>query len=224
MEQTTIPARSGAATCVSKGHSISLINTHGHQVVDTWAFAMPEDQDTEREIEYMSMCHSRASLLALRPSIDQTMVSNRRRPMLTLVKDTSPGIHDTLIAACDIFRYQQLLPELEANGGYHDNCSDNLKTGLEKLRNQVDRGHTAFFVQKLVDATRGWTPDPLNLFMNIAWNDEGSISFEQTRSRPGDFVQLRAERDLIVAMSACPQDILSINGKDPVEAHFKISL
>ena len=30
------------------------------------------------------------------------LVTNRRRPILTLVEDTSPGLHDTLIAACDL--------------------------------------------------------------------------------------------------------------------------
>jgi uncharacterized protein YcgI (DUF1989 family) len=42
---------------------------------------------------------------------------------------------------------------------------------------------------------------------------------------PGGYVRLRAEMDIVIAFSACPQDILPINGKAgrPVEAHFTVS-
>jgi uncharacterized protein YcgI (DUF1989 family) len=41
---------------------------------------------------------------------------------------------------------------------------------------------------------------------------------------PGGYVRLRAEMELIIAFSACPQDILPINGKAgrPTEAHYEI--
>ena len=43
-------------------------------------------------------------------------------------------------------------------------------------------------------------------------------------STPGSYVRLRAEMDLIVAFSACPQDILPVNGRTgtTTEAHFSI--
>ena len=68
------------------------------------------------------------------------------------------------------------------------------------------------------------TPSPLNLFMNIPWTAEGQLSFEAPVSTPGSYVVLRAEMELIMAFSACPQDILPINGKAgrPTEAHFEI--
>ena len=52
----------------------------------------------------------------------------------------------------------------------------------------------------------------------------GGLSFEPPTTKPGDFVTLRAELDCIVAMSACPQDILPINGKTgtTTEAHYQI--
>jgi hypothetical protein len=40
--------------------------------------------------------------------------------------------------------------------------------------------------------------------------------------QPGDYVLLRAELDVIMAFSACPQDILPINNSRPVEAHFQV--
>ena len=48
------------------------------------------------------MEHTRTSISRLVPKVgDDVLVTNDRRPILTLIKDTSPGIQDTLIAACD---------------------------------------------------------------------------------------------------------------------------
>ena len=68
------------------------------------------------------------------------------------------------------------------------------------------------------------TPSPWNLFMNIPVASDGTVSFQAPVSRPGDSVTLRAEMDCVVAFSACPQDIVPINGVDciPTEAHFQI--
>ena len=81
------------------GEKLRLINTHGTQVVDTWAF------NADDMAECMSMEHSRVAIGGVFPRPGDTMVTNKRRPILTLVEDTSPGIHDTLIAACDRWRY-----------------------------------------------------------------------------------------------------------------------
>ena len=69
-------------------------------------------------------------------------------------------------------------------------------------------------------------PSPLNLFMNIPWNVDGTLGFAAPpRPVPGGYVRLRAEMDLVIAFSACPQDILPINGNagKPVEAHFTVT-
>jgi len=68
------------------------------------------------------------------------------------------------------------------------------------------------------------TPSPLNLFMNIPWTLSGALRFQPPLCKPGDHLLLRAEMDLIVAFSACPQDLLPINGEmmRTVEAHFEI--
>ena len=70
------------------------------------------------------------------------------------------------------------------------------------------------------------TPSPLNLFMNIPWTLEGALSFEPPVSTAGCYIRLRAAIDLVIAFSACPQDILPINGRagKPTEAHFRIEL
>ena len=192
----TSPARRGKAAFVSEGQSVRVINTHGQQVVDTWAFR--RDDLTE----FMSMEHSRASLGRIMPAVGQAMATNRRRPILTLIEDTSGGIHDTLIAACDRYRYELLGCE-----GYHDNCTDNLASALAELGLMPPE-----------------TPSPWNLFMNIPVGIDGSVSFEPPVSGPGDYITLRAEMDCIVAFSACPQDVIPINGVAcvPTEAHFQV--
>ena len=192
----TIPARRGKAAFVATGQSIRVINTHGQQVVDTWAFRR------EELTEFMSMEHSRTSLGRVMPVVGESMATNRRRPILTVVEDTSGGIHDTLLAACDRYRYELLGCE-----GYHDNCTDNLVAALAELG--------------LVPPE---TPSPWNLFMNIPIGADGSVSFEPPVSRPGDHITLRAEMDCFVAFSACPQDVVPINGVDcvPTEAHFQL--
>ena len=192
----TIPARRGKAAFVSKGQSVTVVNTHGQQVVDTWAFR--RDDLTE----FMSMEHSRTSLGRIMPAVGQSMVTNRRRPILTLVEDTSGGVHDTLLAACDRYRYELLGCE-----EYHDNCTDNLAAAMAEL-----------------GLTPPETPSPWNLFMNIPVGPDGSVSFEPPVSEPGDYLTLRAEMDCVVVFSACPQDIVPINGLDcvPTEAHFEV--
>ena len=193
---TTIPARRGKAAFVASGQTVKIINTHGQQVVDTWAFNRADPT------EFMSMEHSRTSLGRIMPVIGQSMVTNRRRPILTLVEDTSGGIHDTLLAACDRYRY-----ELLGCDGYHDNCTDNLAAALAELGLEPPE-----------------TPGPWNLFMNIPVASDGSVGFEPPVSNPGDYLVLRAEMDCIVAFSACPQDMVPINGADctPTEAHFQV--
>jgi len=64
------------------------------------------------------------------------------------------------------------------------------------------------------------------MFMNIPWLPDGTLGFAALpRPVPGGYVRLRAEMDLVIAFSACPQVILPINGKagKPVEAHFTIA-
>jgi uncharacterized protein YcgI (DUF1989 family) len=74
--------------------------------------------------------------------------------------------------------------------------------------------------------TGSHVPSPLNLFMNIPWTSGGGLSFAAPpKPLPGGYVRLRAEMDLVIAFSACPQDVLPINGRAcrPVEAHFRIA-
>jgi len=55
----------------------------------------------------MSLEHTRALILRLIPRVGDGLLTNKRRPILTIMEDTC-GVHDTLIAACDIYRYQAM--------------------------------------------------------------------------------------------------------------------
>ena len=193
---TTVPARKGKAARLLRGQSLRLVNTHGQQVVDTWAFSGADLG------EYLSMAHSHAHLSKILPTTGDTLVSNRRRAMLSFVEDNSGGIHDTLIAACDRRRY-----ELLGSVGHHDSCADNLRDALAEFG--------------LVPPD---VPAPLNMFMNIPVGPDGLVSFEPAVAPPGSHVVLRAEMDLVIVFSACPQDIVPINGRDcvPKDVQFEI--
>lgn len=192
----TIPARRGKAVFLKQGQPIRVINTHGQQVIDTWAF------NNADLTECMSMEHTRVAVGRIMVRVGDRLVTNRRRPILHLVEDTSPGVHDTLIAACDRYRYALL-----GCTAYHDNCTDNLAAALAEL-----------------GLTAPETPSPWNLFMNIPVRADGSLSFEPPVCKPGDYVLLRAEMDCVIAFSACPQDIVPINGVacTPTEAHVAL--
>jgi uncharacterized protein YcgI (DUF1989 family) len=191
-----IPARKGKAVQVRAGQSIKVVNSRGQQVVDTWAFSAKDIR------EFMSMEHSRVALGHIIPAPGDTLVTNRRRPILTFLEDTSGGIHDTLFAACDRWRYETL-----GCREYHDNCTDNLWAALAELGLQPPE-----------------TPAPLNLFMNIPIVDGNRVEIRPPVSTPGSNVTLRVEMDCTIAFSACPQDLLPVNGLQmrPTEAHFEL--
>lgn len=195
VERIRLPARRGIAIRLKRGQTLTVVNTHGQQVVDTWAFN-PDDLR-----EAMSMEHSRPFWLKLNPRQGDSLVTNQRRKILTLTEDTTPGVHDTLVAACDPTRYRQL-----GVVGHHDSCNENLFLALDALGLAVTE-----------------TPSPLNLFMNVPVHQDGRIEFAAPVSEPGQYVCLKAEMDAIVVLCACPQDITAVNGMSPQDVHYSIS-
>jgi uncharacterized protein YcgI (DUF1989 family) len=191
MSRQLIPARRAVAVRVPRGARVEVVNTHGQQVVDAWVFV--------DATEWMSMEHSRLHMGRVNPQVGDTLVTNHRRAILTFVADTSGGVHDTLLAACDRYRYELL----GAPG--HDNCTDNLHAAL---------------------ATAGMTipctPSPLNLFENARPAPDGTVEIAPPVSTPASSVTLRVELDAILVLSACPQDIAPTNGPGPRDAHFQV--
>jgi uncharacterized protein YcgI (DUF1989 family) len=191
-----VPARGSATQRLTAGQRVKVINTAGTQVVDCWAFTLADTG------EFMSMEHTRVELGRVCPRTGDPLYTNRRRPILTLTQDTSPGVHDTTLAACDVYRYQRLGAD-----GYHANCTDNLAAAM-----------------RAEGVALTATPCPLNLWENAAVRPDRTQVIAPPVSAPGDYVVLRAELDLVVVFSACPQDLVPTNGADavPRDAHFAV--
>jgi len=189
-------ARTGVALRLRQGQRLQIVNTHGTQVVDCWALN-PADLG-----EYMSMPHSRNVWYRLVPRPGDLLVTNLRNPILRLLEDTSPGLHDTLIPCCDATRYRQLGVE-----GRHPSCAENFEMALRAM--QIDPP---------------LPPAPLNLFMNVPIKANGALAVAPPDSKPGDHVILEAQMDCLVVLSACPHDIFPVNGADctPKDAAYAI--
>jgi uncharacterized protein len=194
VEELVIPARKGRAVRVATGDRVRVIDREGGQVADLFAFVAGDLS------EYLSAQHTRAALDRLFPTVGEAFHSNRRRPVLTLLEDSSPGLHDMLIAACDPERYQGL-----GVTGWHASCQENLQRALDA------RGLHVPLI-----------PQSVNLFMHIPVASDGSLGWEPARSRAGDAVTLQACAELIVAVSACPQDIVPINNLNPTSIGIEV--
>ena len=138
----------------------------------------------------MSMEHWRVTCGKYIPEIGDALVTIQRHPILTMVEDTSPDVHDMLIAACDPTRYAELGHE-----GDHANCQDNLHQAI------------AAFGIKLP-----FSPQPWNLFTNFPWFPDKSIQLLSPDTKTGDNIVFEAEMAIVVAISPCPQDITRICG------------
>ena len=75
-QKFTVPARKGRAVRLRRGQRIKVINTHGSQVVDTWAFYAADMS------ECMSMEHTRAVIEKMYPEPGEAFVTTHRRPIL----------------------------------------------------------------------------------------------------------------------------------------------
>ena len=181
---------------VPAGRSVKVVNTYGSQVVDCWAFSAAD------AAEFMSMEHTRVEIERVSPGVGDGLYSNKRRTLFTVVEDTSPGVHDTTLAACDVYRYERL-----GATGYHPNCTDNL---LSVMR---DEGVILRYV-----------PCPFNLWENAIIVPDRRQVIRPPVSKPGDHIMLRAELDVIVVLSACPQDMALTNGPDgkPKDVHYLV--
>ena len=191
-----VPAGRGLALSLAAGQRVRVINTHGTQVVDCWAFVASDIS------EFLSLEHCREVRQKILFDVGDQLVTNRYRPILTFIADTSPGEHDTLVAACSRSMFAML-----GRGENHSNCTDNLHAAL------ASAGHSSAV-----------TPSPWNLFMSAPVRDGRNIEFRRPRCRSGDYVELRAELDCVLVLSACPDDVYPTNGGDgrPVDAHVLI--
>ncbi len=182
---TTIPPRSGTAFVLAAGAELTVVDLEGEQVADLVAFAA--DDPRESLSNGRTFDYEQTLLLGA----GHRLWSNRSRPLLTIVRDDA-GRHDFLLAPCsrDTWRL--------CYGGRHDDvpgCFGNLAAALA--------GH-------------GIAPDAIptsfNVFMHVALEADGRLAVRPPRSRAGDRFVVRAERRLIVGLTACSAEA-SNNGR-----------
>ena len=143
--------------------------------------------------ETLSMHHSRSALYKLWFEPQDILVSNLFIPMLKIVKDTSEGMHDTLHAACSSGSY-----EFYNEPPPSTNCQDNLQNALNN-----------YSIDKSI------APCPWNLFELAHIKNNSSIIDKPSTAKQGDYIELEAQRSLIIVCSACPSKIGNISGFEP---------
>ncbi len=183
---------------VKAGEFIQIIDVAGRQCSDFVAFNTRQlEAGIERGLDPTT---TRSLMGAAYPSpglyskfFDQDM-----QPLVETIRDTV-GRHDTFNLACTAKYYDDL--------GYpgHVNCSENFNAELERFG---------------VAARKGWPA--INFFYNTSVDAQNAISFDEPWSRPGDYVLLRAQTDLVCASSACPCDVDAANGWNPTEIHVRV--
>jgi urea carboxylase-associated protein 1 len=186
-KDTTVPT--GANNYVSeipKGRYLRIIDLGGQQAVDFLAFDL-----ADTEVRY-----NNANSIKLNRTIYVTkgfrLYSDVAEVLMTVVEDTV-GRHDTIGGACSS-QVNKLRYGIDGTCA----CRDNFVAALRK------RGMSARDIHANI-----------NFFMNVPVQADGSAEIVEGLSTPGDFVELRAEKDTLVVMSNCPQFYNPCSGWNP---------
>jgi len=179
VETIEVPGYSGRGVFAKKGDHIRVTDVEGKQIGDVFALS------TADHSEFLSASVTRATIWKLFPEVGECFYSTLRRPILTFVEDSSPGVHDMLFAPCDLPLFQTL-----GCTEYHPNCRDNY------LKASAEIG-----IQHRV------VPDPVNIFENTPPRTDGELIAGPMPTKPGDYVVFRAEMDLVFVLTACSCDI-----------------
>jgi len=169
---------------VMQGQVFRIVDLGGNQAVDTLFYSA--SSATERYSATNTIC--RQQMLYL--TTGSMLYSNCGNVMLTIVADTC-GRHDTLGGACaaesNTVRYG--LDKFPMHS-----CRDNF---LHALAHDPVCEHLGMSKRDL--------PSNINFFMNVPVTAEGGLEFVDGLSAPGKYVEMKAEMDVVVLISNCPQ-------------------
>ena len=187
----TIPAKAAAAWTVDTGQIIRITDIEGGQVGDLVLFAL-DDRRERNSISWTRTRNIRNTAtyeppLGLAPG--STIWSTGYRVLATVVEDTSPvkGIHDLYGRMC--------------NRGMYEMYGVTPQDGCFELLQAVLGPH---------GVAPSEIPDAIGVFMNTQPDPETRVMrIHQPVTRPGDSISIRAEIDLLAAMSTCPMDVLA---------------
>jgi urea carboxylase-associated protein 1 len=193
----TVLAGDGWIHEIKEGQIFRIVDLEGNQAVDTLFYNARETS------ERYSATDTIAGQCNIYLTAGTTLLSNLRRPMLTIVADTC-GRHDTLGGAC----------AAESN---------QVRYAIEKRHMHACR--TSFLLAisdpKWNLTKRDVVPN-VNFFMNVPVTPEGKLTFEDGISDPQKYVEMRAEMDVIAVISNCPQLNNPCNGYNPTPVQVLI--
>ena len=198
LEDVRIPARTAFAYEVRAGDYIQIIDVEGRECSDFQCFDAPMlERGRERCLDATTTRHAIGASYPA-PGLFSKFYDQDFEAMVEVIQDTC-GRHDSFGTACTAKYYDDM--------GYpgHVNCSDNFNTALQAYG---------------VEARKGWMA--INLFFNTGIDDANQMYFDEPWSRPGDYVLMRALKDIVCVSSACPCDIDAANGWNPTDIHLRI--
>jgi urea carboxylase-associated protein 1 len=183
-----VPAGDGFVTTVRRGGTLRIVDLDGNQAADTLLY---DAHDLDNRYSAVDTVREQGSAYLTTGS---ALLSVDLDVLATITSDTV-GRHDTLGGACsqesNVVRYGEHVRHQHA-------CRETfLRWGAE-----VGIG------------ARQLTAN-INFFMNVPLTSDGGLTFADGLSSPGAHVELRAERDVIVLISNCPQLNNPCNGWNP---------
>jgi len=187
--QRRIEPQTGTAFEVRAGQTIRVTDPFGEQVSDLTAFALGDTR------EWLSSGRTidYANTIALTEG--HVLFSNRSNPMLTIASDRV-GRHDFLLAPCSPEMFQRLY----GYEGEHPSCFMNLADSLAEFGIEPDQVPTAF-----------------NIFMNVNVLPSGELRIDPPPSKAGDYIEFRAEMDLVVGLTACSAELTNNGSFGPID-------
>jgi urea carboxylase-associated protein 1 len=192
-----IPAGAPWMGQVARGEYLRIVDLEGNQAVDTLFY------DAVQPAERYSAADTLLAQGSLYLTTGSALKSNLGNTLLRIVADTC-GRHDTLGGACsaesNTVRYALDKRSMHS-------CRDNFLTALAAVDSPLDK--------------RDLTCN-INFFMNVPVTPSGSLTFEDGISGPGRYVEMQAERDVIVLISNCPQLNNPCNAYNPTPVEVAI--
>jgi len=186
--------QTGVGFRLERGQVLRIIDPEGEQVSDLVAFAgadAAERLSSGRSIDYNNTIYL---------TTDHVLYSNRSNPMFTILEDRVRR-HDFLLTPCSPETFDILY---EGHDGYHPSCFENLAKHLRPFGIAADDIPTTF-----------------NAFMNVDVLASGELKIGPPLSKPGDFVDLRAEMDLVVGVTACSAEMSNNYSFKPIEVEIR---
>lgn len=184
-----IAPQSGTSFRLRTGDLLRVCDPLGEQVADLFAF-----KDGEPACS-LSSGRSIDYASKIRLSTGDVLYANDSRGMFTILADTV-GRHDFLLAPCS----QEMFEKLHHCQGHHPSCFENLCGAFRPHGIQPQQIATTF-----------------NIFMNVAVDADGAVRVLPPTSRPGDFIELRAEMDLVCGLTACSAEQSNNGAFKPID-------